>query len=1319
MEIEITTDVVRMPELDAGAELGFAVFIGVQATSAADDPRWQALAAQGIDHVGIFAPWRFQNLSLAIGAPGDIPTPAQRITGPAIAAAASIRAQLDALLVERGRLGNTTFALTGADDIDDQDRFAVPRFLAGLAVQPAPFNRVVYHTVLLARAAVTGDDGIASIAFDLAGLRVDHPASAGDDVSADGIVARRWDLGVSFEGADVFLLSRIGARQDSAWITPALDHASLYSRQLDTVDGQDPHNAVTAAAGPVFVSGVATEEQAQASAGALLFLRTNGPGETRPWRCLSEAVSHQTRSLAPSPLTLTEVSRGQEKHAHDGVEIAYQGDSLFASSDYAGESEGSDSDREALLPLADSDSPWSFEPTLGFGFDVQAALLLVGNAGVLPADLQEPGDPTALRAHVDAGGAAFDPPVFATQRYYRRSPVAACLLDTALHTAWPTQGLTAPKPDEDPVLLAEAAALAIHELPPSHFPARIDREPSTSLLLLDGRAPNRSLILRAPATSYSVLDRWLAADERSTGPIAARADYRVAFERLRDFDLEQLPQRERSQLSFCDPAVDSLQIELHEVWPATRRIDSRRISLQRAGQHSDLADAASLAEQTRNSWSEAVILAVEMGASQLSMEQDGNRLTIRVPANSCAQLRVYAGVERQLWTQRCVADLQSTYAPAGADPDHVWLSPRSLLIESADQFLPDAADLLQALELNDEDESVAVKYTAPIGPNANLAKNVREIAVSRQHWRWDGRGVETLPRATEPNWNRRPKQTDSAETSGMLWETSNFIERLNTSPVSERCPVPAGVASITLHRWPKPHRHEDVVRATFVAHHRYARQLRVEPVEIVDDYDRYRRLRLPAISEVALPQPAFGLMLPLLDGEGDSTAGDILLVLQEPWYQRGLAEGLHVEVEPIARDLCPIDGDGMPTCTEIAGEPRCEITERIARAEIGADPILSADVRIPSGELPPLRVAGPFGLTFDRDINNRRQLGAVFTVGGAGAFDFAKLRMRRVLEPSAFAGYLREPIDRRVLSAAQISAFASSGNLIIDVRPADQHPTGLPLTIELDATEIKIEDHNPQIVISVGGHQIAALTRAPLPTQLHRLTLVRQFDLRPDARPGVWSLRLEAIVEHRYVTLASAELMLPARADSVTIILPPGTESAITVAPRYSRWSQGRWTQFWPRRDHLMPDGTKLACLDQPLRLVHDAGAWQLRHDDGEVQPHGLLAELDDQGQGRRLFHWLLVTRRVQSSAGSIVSELPKSILEIADATSFKVARGAEALDPGESDLIARVVLVQRSPMASAATDIWERLFPRSKPDGVEVDAELRIIGISPKLRRK
>ncbi|MCB1611083.1 MAG: hypothetical protein KDI60_04870 [Xanthomonadales bacterium] len=1319
MDIEITTDVVRLPELDLGAELGFAVAISVQATSADEDASWQALAAQGIDRVGIFAPWRYRNLSLAIGAPGEIPTRAQQITGPAIRAAESIRRQLDALLVERGLLGNTTFALTGADDIDDQDRFAVPRFLAGLAVQPAPFNRVVYQTMLLARAAVTSDDCIATLAFDVAGTSVNHPAGAGADASADGIVARRWDLGVRFEGANLFLRSRVDARQNATWILPTLDHASLYSRQLDTVQGQDPHDAVTATAAPVFISGVATEAQSEGSAGALLFLRTNGPGETRAWRCLSEALSHQTLCLAPSPLALTEVRRDQQTHTHDGVEIAYQGDSLFAASEYTGESDASESDREALLPLVDSDSPWSFEPTLGYGFDVEAALLLVGNAGVLPADLQDPVDPTALRAHIDAGGAAFDPPAhaIASQRYLRRSPVAACLLDTALYTTPAKLSLAPPRPDEDPVLLAEGADLAIHELPPQHFPLKIDREPSTSLLLLDGRAPNRTLILRAPATSYSVLDRWLAADERASGPIDARADYRVAFERLRDLDLEQLPQRERSQLSFCDPAVDSLLIELHEVWPTTRRIDSRRVSLHRAEQHRDLDDGAILVDQTRNSWSEAVILTIELGGELVSVQQAGNRVTIRMPANACAQLRVYAGVERQLWTQRCVADLQPMYAPEGADPDHVWLSPRSLMIESADQSLPAPGDLLQALTLtDDDDDSVTVTYTAPAGPNAGKAKNIREIAVSRQHWRWDGRGVETPPRAAEPDWNRVPQQGDSAETSGVLWETSNYIERLGASPVSELCPVPAGVASLVLHQWPKPHRHEDVVRATFLAHHRYAPQLRVEPLEIGDDDDRYRRLRLPAMAESALTQPALGLMLPLLDGEGESTAGDMLLVLQEPWYQRGLAEGLQVEIEPIARDLCPIDGQGLPTCTEIGGEPRCEITERVARAEIGADPILSADIRVQSGELPPLQVAGPFGLTFDREINNRRQVGTVFTVGGASAFDLAKLRMRRALEPSAFAGYSRAALGRRALSPDEISAFANSGNLILDVYPGQQSPSGLPLTLEIDATRIEIEVHPAQIVISVDGNQVAALARKPLPSRLYRLTLVRQFDLRPDAMPGVWSLRLEALVDHRYLALASAELMLPARADAVTVVAPPGTESAVIVAPRYSRWNQSRWTQFWPRRDHLMPDGARLGLLDQPLHLVHDGGAWQLRNDDGELQPHGLLAEHDDQGHGRRLFHWLLVTRRVQSGAGSIISELPKSILEIVDATSFRAASGAEPLDPDESDLIARVVLVQRSPVASGAASIWERLFPRPNSDGVEVDAELRIIGISRKL---
>lgn len=1325
MEIEITTDVARVPDLDRDGDLGFAVFVGVQATSAADDAHWRAAAALGIEAIEIFAPWRFQNLSLALAAPDAVPVTVAILPDPAIANAAAIRQQLEALLVGRGQLANTTYALTATGDEEDNERFAVPRFLAGLATQPAPFNRAVYRAVLLTRASVPEGGHVASIAFSLGSVVVDHPTGNGDDASADGTIARRWNLGAAFGGANLYLRSRVNSPQAHAWVKPSMDHVSRYSRQLDSGHGRDPYNDVAPTAGPIYVSAEANDQLAEDCAGALLFMRTLS-GNARPWRCLSEAVSHNVRCLAPSPLASTTVSGNGNSHTFQGIEIPYDGDSLFIGSRFVGESLAQASDRDALLPLTDSDSRWSYEPTLGFGFDVEAAVLLVGNSGVLPVGLQQRDDPTALRSHVEDGGTDFDPPHSAieAQPYVRRAPMGPCLLDSALDTV----AQLPPLPDKDPILLAGKVDMAIHELPNGYFASTIDREPTTSLLLLDQRAPSRTLVLRAPTTSHPVLDRWLAADEREAGTtFGARADYRVAMDRLRDIDLETLSSSQRSRLQFADPAAQALLIELHDVAAAPKRSHVLEMALTRPEQHADLPDDASLEEQTRNSWSAPIELDIRIGAA-LSLSAIGKTVVVEIPVDAFAQLRVYVGADRAQWSKRCVPGLQPGYAPTGASTARVWLSPRSLRIETASKQLPAAQDLLQAISLSDDDDQIVVQY-AP--PKVASAKNIRDIDVSRQHWRWDGREVETPPRLIrtgsppqwqQEDWNRAPMDADSAQTSGVLWETSNFIERLGRSPESERCQVPAGATAVVLRRWTKSHANEDVLRAAFVASHRYGKLLGVPPLNIGSSEDRYRRLRVPARSvSSAVAQPTLGLMLPLFDNVGDSSvAGDVLVVLQETWYQRGLAEQLQVEVQPIVRDLCRVDATDTPNCAPGGSESVCEDIERVVRAEMGPDPVLSSDANIEDGDLPALQCSGPFGLTFDGEIRTRRQVGTTFTVSGGRAFDFARLRFRRALEPAAYADYrLARPVSPRTLSADELLAFAQDGQLVVDVSLSAPDITWMPLTLTLDAMQIAITWDGTRPAVTVDGSRVKALTRNASPARGYRLTLVRQFEKRDDGLPGVWSLRFEALHDSAFETILSYDFERAAGIANLTVgcTAIAGMEWTVIAAPRYSRWTEGRWIQFWPQRNRLTPDAAPLKLIGMPLRLARNAaGAWQLVDADGVAIRHELTPEPQAPiGPGSaRLFHWLLVTRRVRSGAGAVPSELPKSILGVANATDFREVDGAEPLAADETDLIARVLLVQRSPNAPVTGNLWQRLFPQPDATGQARDAQLRIVGISP-----
>jgi len=1389
MKVEITTELFAVPELDANGERGFSLLLSVKASDSADDTHWKALAAAGkLSDIGVFAPWRFAAIEIGIGKTGQVPAPAVMIQAKSVndATRDSLRAELDRRLLTRAIEASASFALA-ADT--DGERFSVPRFLAGLSTQTAPFNREVFQTACLVRIADPGAGMlVATIAFTLPdGTKLPLPTTPGtaqSDSDADGASADMdvWNSGVSFQGAEIWLHARhLGTDAPSAggWTNaPEIDFWSTFERQMhDKAPGE-----ITPTAHPIYVR-VQADTAAQAdAAGALLFMRSFLSGESVGWQCLNACrVQDAVETVSPSPLVDTVLkpdSAGKLASKFKGVEMRYDAAPMFRPKSPIGPSvegawSGTDVDtNDSLLTLLDSDDAWSREPALGFGMMVQAATLIIGNAGVLPADLwsgdgsaphQDPThqDPTRLRPHTDA----WQPPAssITTQVYLRRVPVLPCLLDTRLHTVSGMPPLAA----ADPLVLAERAELALSELSAALFPALEKDMPTTHALLLEGVGAHRTLVLRAPNTGHSVLDRWLVTDERQASDGSkdrikeARAGYLEAYWTLQEIEIEKQSAHEKAQMQFADPAVQALHLELFAAGTVgNKAVASMTVSLARADQHADLQDGASVDQLCRNSWSNALRLEIGIGSVyQVSVptpDSDGTlKVRIDVPMDSFGLVRIHVGIPKTQWTDRIHPGLQSDFAPDGAAVAHAWVAPRVLKIESASKYLPTPAELHAAFEINETDSALAVRYRAPASIHA---KNIGRFELSAQHWRWDGRGASELPRH-QSDFDAEPSAGSSPASNSVLWEATQFVERLGRAPQITRLLAPMmaiGAAPVALHLETIPATvGEQFARFSVRAVHRYRELLRGQDprgefTELAKkpfgsggtDFDPYLRARRSAPErDSPVPTPSLALQLPLFSslfepaGAAIEPAADMLIVTNEAWFQQGgLSERLEVEIEPIVRELCPSDGDGWPNCP--GEKPKCPETQSVTRAETGADPLLSAALSLADGKLPTLRLSGPFGLSFDNAISTRRQIGAAFAVAtSAAAFEMSKLRSRRVLEPAAFVSYDTHAASASwVFSDEELRRFHQTGQVILDLH--DANAGAMPILLRLGDFHLRISsDRLEQILVEKSKPYPALIGIAAATGSQIRIALTREFPLRDDVMPGIWSLRISSRQELTAATGSDARTYAPWQAWIAAEIsamarpnqaafefhTAPAKTWARTIAHRYSNWTPGRWIQFWPKRDCLTPSGKKLFDgVDDWTKLAlvptnENGDFWQIIEQSRNPIAHQLIAEIPNGPvAGDRLFHLVLVTRRVASAAGSRLGEIYLSMLQVADGKRLKVIPGLPPI-PTDTDLgqlRARVLLIQRKPGVSGAGNIWSRLFP----DSATADAELRILGISPHL---
>lgn len=597
-------------------------------------------------------------------------------------------------------------------------------------------------------------------------------------------------------------------------------------------------------------------------------------------------------------------------------------------------------------PLAGPEFAHLLLPQLRYGDAYRLAAATIDLGGGTADELSTPGAPWVWTAPRGAPRYA-TPPI----TYLREVPVGHVRIART-------------RPTGEPDVVPEIAPIA-REIPP---PPGHEADPASVPLVVArwdrgkrSDAPVCAMAVQPPAVDVDVVERWLGVE-------ATKARRRDELNAGR-------------ALQWDDPAVASLWIGI------------RTFPLLASG-----------ADRT---WSEPVGLRIALAAganirclfvpgAASSVLADGT-IQLAVPPEEWeddrALPRVFA-VEISPWLPSTAAALFANHVlPRGrAVDDGVALPGYVMMVERASRRMPtelELAGLFDAQPVSPTGREVTLTLGALNALPPELANIVR-AEVLRHTWTWAGRPRPRLvawPRECIPVPRNEPHRR---------WEETAFIDLepwRGELPVQVlRMPVArfVGGRELLRDRWTdvaSSHyiRYSVAVDSRYAAlwppdnstHRVFARE---------DGRPAWRSVWLPARRPATTRPPVVRAILPLTRAAGVATAGwppGVMVVLDEPAFRdHGISEGIVAEIVT-AEDW----RDGVAT--------------RVL--EYGRDPVISA---VPAGlpavaKMVPLH--GPYGLTNDDTSAIEPLFGASCYVlpppfPGSGAWDFARVRFRRVVE---------------------------------------------------------------------------------------------------------------------------------------------------------------------------------------------------------------------------------------------------------------------------------------------------------------------------------
>ncbi len=648
-----------------------------------------------------------------------------------------------------------------------------------------------------------------------------------------------------------------------------------------------------------------------------------------------------------------------------------------------------------------------------------------------------------------------------------------------------------------------------------------------------------------------------------------------------------------------------------------------------------------------------------------------------------------------------------------------------------------------------------VPSTDALVPALLAVDNVGELQPRRQVWHSTGRPLPAFP--SDALWLDDMGPLASLEdgspnptASGVLWDAVGYAERFASSAVLTE-PRQLGLGSVVQVV------HEEragsdalprYVRYSVQASHRYADLYRglVQQQGNQDHFtvmtarqiaaggrskDEWLRAYRPGADLPRVPQPAVRMVVPLtraLESTAATTGADLLVVLDEELdTTSALVTRLEVAIEPVARDL--IDQHGAEV--------------HVTLLEHAPDPILSGVAQ--QGTLVGLSCIGPLGHTFDTDTREPH-FGAVSylvrTGGLLGAWEFAKLRFRRLLAPELMEGYY--PVPTLGQGGGRIVTRPTSGALVLTGSQLEEHGQG-HLTLQglaqgLNDTVIDIEFLGASLRLGLHSEVVVdrSTTRTwslrsplPLPPDMFldtdwraterfdsplsdrlrradfRVVVARVRAGKPEIQlPARWEVAGYVAVSSRGAVLGSDDPRpswdriwgrvltwqrdepddLAASRVAVRANVAASHGAAQSVC-RVSDYTNSDWVQTLPDAAALAIDGTPWVTRTGSARLVLKllpGGPFELGiYQDGRdavLNWHREPVALAQEGQG--LYHVLLVTRKVLTADGS-PSEAYVGIFNRANTLGNRFGPvelyRSDAAIPAESDLRGYVLLVQKS----------------------------------------
>jgi len=1014
---------------------------------------------------------------------------------------------------------------------------------------------------------------------------------------------------------------------------------------------------------------------------------------------------------------------------------------------------------------------WSILTPLGFGLEYDLALCIVGNSGALPKEVAADTLPYILGKQSDVEAKLDDPAIPVRRITYKRPfgtdkprfDLRRYIYPPRIAPTDPLPRVPQPNPFALPKSIATIAGqLAGHARTGAGESDAPGRSSQVCLLTDDDRWRSVVFDVRPPAASYETAIRHLLGSQYRDVSNRVRWDLwksmRLAVAKLQDSPPETDDQDDQDapwENTIEDPAITHLVFKYRVMnltdtgpqWIEGKTLEPVALSYKSTGTPKN--DPIDLSAAT------AADVGAKLAANPIKVQFGlaGNDLT--KAADGTIQFNVTPGApnaiayEFSVYPALTAGDFNNTFrlqdgAADVALPGFVLFPPQRIIVEAATKDMPDAKVLGSALSAEVKNRRIELSLerwpTAPAQPDiARRMRNVGEMVVKRQPYRWQGRPLTRFPFNSSAAGGSRP----TPECDMLLWDAEGFADRPSLDfaqttirvPCYAHAPATATAAAETSRIRVATDDDGGLPTARYVrfgatASHRYAELFgkTTQPVQAVMNWKvkdqgvdtEWLRCVRPAEPSEPVARPHVSFVIPLTDTEsaGDKRLSDILAVTNERWgLAGGPAEILDASVEIAQRSIPPTN---------------------YALPEFGPDPLLFA-LEPPYDEKDPKRIGnglrylpvtaiGPIGHTFDSGADAPMFVNSSFVVpapdatepgldGRRWAWSMAKLRFRRMILPEGCSGYTRS-----LSYDADITKFANAGDpfaitcacsdipgLSVSVPAAKltatlnvmvTPQTGVPVaqallnvTLTASAAAWSVArwqgDFLPSDANSTIFYGLIDQTAVPLAWNGDalaeiRFAAVRQRTASPpgdDVPYDLWEIGAYVCGGgYGWIRVGGASFRVAISAGVPRFNLAPPSGATIYVSPLHvSEYTPGYWTQFLPAAQYS-EIGDKID--PEKYHVLTDGDELAVQGDENPLPWLAPPADISQHTTPPNLFNLLLVTRKVINNLGG-ESEAFVGLYSARAQTdrtiSFDVLDSTQAI-PLSGAMRARVLLVQWNP---------------------------------------